>query len=580
MKRQTFYSIALPLMALLFIEGHISKVNSDHSERISLIQTPMCMENLEVSDLVTIVDTAKNRPLIFTGLGNYHFKVSTSNPLAQKFFDQGLSLYYAFNHAEAYRSFNEASRIDPDCAMAYWGQALCLGPNINAPMDASDATIVFNAIQKAVFLAPNSTEKEQSLIMALSKRYVANPPENRAYLDSAYALSMKKVVDKYPDDLDAASLYAEALMDLSPWNFWLKDGRPQPWTAAILAPLEGVLKKDTNHVGANHFYIHAVEASQQAEMGIPSAKRLETLLPAAGHLVHMPSHIYIRTGRYHEGTLTNEASVKADLAYMNECNSKGLFGLLYHPHNYHFLWACTTLEGRKKYTLETGQILSSKYEVSLMLSPFGFFVQHVYSTPIFALVRVGEWDSLLKFTEPVNSAVYARAMWHYGRGVAYAKKGMTEMAEKERIALLPLMKDSTLNDISAGALNTPYAVMDIAEKIIAAEIYVAQKDFDKAIQVLQQTIVLEDALNYNEPADWHHPVRQILGAVLIESGNLKEAEKVYLEDLQTYPENGWSLYGLHQSLLKQGREKEAKLVKQRYDKAFAYADIKLASSRF
>ncbi|NEU06998.1 hypothetical protein GZH53_01625 [Flavihumibacter sp. R14] len=580
MKRNTLFAVALPVLALLLFEDHSSKVREVYSAYRNSIKSPMCTGNLKASDLVTIVDTAKARPVIFSGLGDHHFKVSTSNASAQKFFDQGLALYYAFNHAEAYRSFNEASRLDPACAMAFWGQALCLGPNINAPMDAADATVVFNAIQKAVFLAPKSTEKEQAYIMALSKRYVANPPENRAHLDSAYANAMKKVVAKYPSDLDAASLYAEALMDLSPWNFWLKDGSAQPWTAEITELLESVLKRDPDHVGANHFYIHTVEASQTAERGMPSAKRLETLLPAAGHLVHMPSHIYIRTGRYHEGSVTNEASVKADQAYLNQCNSQGLYALVYHPHNYHFLWACTTLEGRGKYAVEVAQTLGSKQDAAMMVSPFGFQVQHFSVTPIFAMVRFGKWDDLLKIPEPDKKTVYARAMWHYGRGVAYARQGMIDKAERERSALLPLMKDSTLNSISVGALNTPYALMEIAEKIISAEIYAAKRNYDKAIPLFKEAVDLEDKLNYNEPADWHQPVRQILGAVLLEKGSAKEAEKVYLEDLRIYPQNGWSLFGLQQSLLKQGRKKEAMKVKKRFDKAFAYADVKLASSRF
>ena len=260
--------MALPVLVLLFLADHSSSVKdySVISARQVSIKTPMCSGEIKPSELVKIVDTAKVRPILFTGLGNYHFKVTTSNTSAQKYFDQGLSLYYAFNHAEAYRSFNEASRLDSNCAMAYWGQALCLGPNINAPMDPADATVVFNAIQTAVFLAPKATEKEQDYIMALSERYVANPPDNRAHLDSAYARAMKKVVDKYPNDLDAASLYAEALMDLSPWNFWLKDGSPQPWTAGDTRSSGGVLKKDKNHVGGNHFYIHAIEASHKAEL--------------------------------------------------------------------------------------------------------------------------------------------------------------------------------------------------------------------------------------------------------------------------------------------------------------------------
>lgn len=567
-------------MVLLTIEDHSPITENDYAFKTSQIQSPMCSAELKASDLFSIVDTARRRPIIFEGLGNYHFKVSTANAAAQKFFDQGLSLYYAFNHAEAYRSFNEASRLDPNCAMAFWGQALCLGPNINAPMDAADAKVVFNAIQKAVFLAPGSTPREQAYIGALSKRYVANPPANRSHLDSAYARAMKKVVEQYPADRDAASLYAEALMDLSPWNFWLKDGSAQPWTAEILALLEGVLKRDPKHVGANHFYIHAVEASQKAEAGMPSAKRLETLLPAAGHLVHMPAHIYIRTGRYHEGSLSNEASIKADQAYLNQCNSQGLYALIYHPHNYHFLWACTTLEGRKDYALQTSQVLRSKADTALMAGPFGFFVQHMYATPIFAMVRFGEWEKLLKMPEPQKNAIYARAMWHYGRGVAYAKTGQTGLAEREKTALIPLKNDTTLTSISAGALNTPNALMEIAGKVLEAEIYAARKNADQAILTLKEAIVLEDQLNYNEPADWHHPVRQILGAVLLKQGKLKEAGQLYRQDLETYPENGWSLSGLYQCLQREGSRQEALQVQARLQKAFAHSDLKLTSSSF
>lgn len=566
-------------MAVLFSGNFSSKNYIEGSFYSPSVRIPMCI-GLKTTNLVKLVDTAKNGPPIFSGLGNYYFKVSTDNKLAQKYFNQGLALYYGFNHAEAYRSFFEASKLDPNCAMAYWGQALCLGPNINAPMDAADAAVVFAAVQKAGFQSAKATERERDYIQALSKRYILNSPQDRSELDKAYSVAMKELVTKYPDDLDAASLYAESLMDLHPWDFWLKDGTAQPWTAEILQNLEKVLKLDKYHAGANHFYIHAVEASQNAARAMASAERLKTLMPGAGHLVHMPSHIYIRTGLYHEGTLTNEASVKADQSYLTQCNSKGLYGLIYHPHNYHFLWACTTLEGRGDYAIKTAHILSSKVDEEMMLSPFGFGVQHFYVTPVFAKVRFGKWDDILAMKIPDKKLVYANAIYHYGRGVAFARKGQNEKALVERSELRQLITDTTLKSISVGALNSPYAIMAIAEKVLSAEIANAKKDYITAASILKQAIELEDALNYNEPADWHHPVRQILGALLLKTGKAAEAEKLYREDLKVYPENGWSLYGLQQSLLKQNKADEAKSIKIKFEKAFAFADVKLTESSF
>lgn len=513
------------------------------------------------------------------GLGDYHYAVTTAVPEAQAFFDQGLRLYYGFNHLEAYRAFREAARLDPSCAMSYWGQALTLGPNINAPMDASDESRVVEAVEKALSLMDNASPKERALINAIARRYVANPPADRRPLDEAYAVAMKEVRQQYPHDPDIAALYAEALMDLHPWDYWLKDGTPQPWTPEIVTLLEGVLTSTVNHPGANHFYIHAVEASSNPAKGLPSADRLRTLLPNAGHLVHMPAHIYIRTGKYHEGSLTNQASIKADLAYLTECHSQGLYALMYHPHNYHFLWACATLEGRSELALQAARDLQGKSDRSMMLSPFGYIIQHLYATPIFAMTRFGKYDSLLQMPAPDKQWKFVTAMWHYGRGTAYARKGKPAEALKEADAIAAIRSDTSLKSIEVGARNSSYLVMEIAEKIVRGEIAAAQKDYPAAIALLTEAMKVEDALLYNEPVDWHHPVREILGDVLLQAGQHALAEKYFQEDLQAYPESGWALMGLYNSLKAQGKTSEAAAVKKRYDKAFEKADIKLASSR-
>lgn len=525
------------------------------------------------------LDSTRPVAPLLKGLGNYHFPVTTKEPQAQLFFDQGIRLYYAFNHMEAYRSFLEASRIDPSCAMSYWGQALSLGPNINAPMDAADISKVVEAGQKARSLAALVTPREQAYIAAIATRYAAGATENRQHLDEAYAAAMQQLHRQYPKDLDAAALYAESIMDLHPWEYWQKNGQPQPWTPEILQLLETVLQKDKDHPGANHFYIHAVEASSQPEKAMASARRLPALLPGAGHLVHMPSHIYIRTGMYHDGTLVNEASIKADQAYINQCNSQGLYALFYHPHNYHFLWACATLEGRSGLALEAATTLAGKVDTPLMRGPFGFVVQYLYASPLFAKVRFGKWDELLQTPSPDKGLVFVTAIWHYARGIAYVRKDRLREAEQDRQSILALMKDTSLPHIRVGARNTPEAVMAIAEKILAGEIAARKKDHANAIAVLTEAVKMEDDLNYTEPADWPNPVREILGAVLLEAGQYSDAEKCYEEELQLLPENGWALIGLYKSLKAQNRLQDAVEVMDRFDRAFSRADIKLNASR-
>ncbi|KAA2239173.1 hypothetical protein F0L74_23490 [Chitinophaga agrisoli] len=528
-------------------------------------------------DLLT--DSTKPMAPKLEGLGTYHCPVTTKVPEAQDFFDQGLRLYYGFNHLEAYRAFREAARLDPGFAMSYWGQALTLGPNINAPMDAADEGKVVEAVNQAVALMEPVTPREKALIRALAQRYVANPPADRRPLDEAYAAAMREAHQQFPEDLDITSLTAEALMDLHPWDYWQKNGDAQPWAPEIVALLEGVLQKAPDHPGGNHFYIHAVEASATPQKALASADRLRTLMPNAGHLVHMPSHIYIRTGMYAKGSETNQASIKADEAYLTECHSQGLYALFYHPHNVHFLWACATLEGRSELALQTARTLQSKADRSMMLSPFGYVIQHLYSTPIFAMVRFGKWDSLLQMPAPDKHLRFVNAMWFYGQGVAYARTNQPEKAQLAADSIAAIRADTSLKSIETGARNSSYAIMDIAEKIVRGEIAAAQKDYPTAIATLTEAVKLEDALLYNEPVDWHHPVRELLGDVLLRAGQFNMAEQYYQEDLKNFPESGWALMGLYKSLEGQGRGKEAGAVKKRYNKAFSRADIKLSGSR-
>jgi tetratricopeptide (TPR) repeat protein len=393
----------------------------------------------------------KKAPL-FSNLGNLEFKITTSSNLAQKYFNQGVALTYGFNHAEAYRSFKEVSRLDPECAMAYWGMAIVLGPNINAPMDGADVPTAYEAIQKAMALLNDETQREKDYVFALSKRYINEHIEDRTPLDSAYADAMRKLSHKYPDDLNAATMFAESVMDLHPWDYWLKDGTPQSWTEEILSTLERVLKKDHEHMGANHLYIHAVEASKNPHRGIPSAEKLAYVAPGAGHLVHMPAHIYIRTGKYHEGSLANKMAIKSDEEYLSQCFQQGLYPLGYYPHNYHFLWATATLEGDSKTALDAAISTSQKPPDSL-LNVCGYqTLQHFAVIHLYGYVTFGKWDEILREPEPSKERFYPRGVWHYARGMAFVAKNNLEKASTELNILNQLKSKKEVEDLLSGGL--------------------------------------------------------------------------------------------------------------------------------
>ena len=510
-------------------------------------------------------------------LGTHTFAVTTRSKQAQLFINQGVNLAYGFNHAEAGRAFREAARLDPGCAMAYWGQALVLGPNINAPMTAEDEPKAYELAQKAVALKSKATPRERAYIDAVAQRY-SGKADDRAARDRAYADAMGALVGRFPDDLDAATMYAEALMDLRPWNYWMRDGRPYPGTSEIVSTLERVLARNPNHPGANHYYIHAMEATKTPEMAEAAADRLLKLMPGAGHMVHMPSHLYYRVGRYADAQAANVAAIEADEDYISQCRAQGLYPMAYYPHNIHFLWFAATAEGRSQVSIESARKLASKVsdealdQVPLLAS---FRV-----APWYALTRFGKWDEMLAEPAPANRFRYLKGTWHYARGLAHLGKGQIEDAEVELAELRRIATDPALNN-KLFSLNTAEAILSAAPEVLAGELAARRKDFGAAIAHLERAVRLEDGLVYTEPSEWHYPPRQALGAVLIAAGRFNEAETVYWEDLRRNPDNGWSLFGLAQALRAQdGRGDETAAAQARFEKAWARADVTLTASRF
>lgn len=509
-------------------------------------------------------------------LGPHAFPVTTKSRPAQLFVNQGVNLAYGFNHAEAGRAFREAARLDPGCAMAYWGQALVLGPNINVPMSPDDEPKAHELARKAVALKPRASERERAYIDALARRYSGRAGD-RAARDRDYADAMRDLHRRYPDDLDAATLYAEALMDLRPWGYWTRDGKPYPGTAEAVATLEAVLKSNPRHPGANHYYIHLMEPTKNPERAEAAADRLLKLMPGAGHMVHMPSHIYQRVGRYADSSAANEQAVLADEDYIAQCRAQGIYPMAYYPHNVHFLWWASTMEGRSRAAVEAARKVASKVTDEMMGElPLlaGFRV-----VPYYALTRFGLWDEMLAEPAPADRFSYLKGTWHYARGVALGAKGRLADAEVELAELRRIAADPSLN-YSLFSPNTAAAILAIAPEALAGDLAARRKEYDRAIAHLERAVRLEDGLVYTEPTEWHYPPRQVLGAVLLEAGRPKEAETVYWEDLKRNPENGWSLFGLAQALKAQGREGEVAGIEERFRKAWARADVTLAASRF
>ncbi|MFK7923112.1 MAG: tetratricopeptide repeat protein [Bacteroidia bacterium] len=517
---------------------------------------------------------------LFENLGDLHFPVSTDNELAQKYFDQGLVLAYGFNHAEAARSFYYASKLDPECAMAYWGYAYVLGPNYNAGMESDNYERAYVAIQTAIDLAKDrATEKERSLIMALSKRYVKEPVADRYALDEAYAAEMMILHQEFPDDADIGALTAEAMMNLHPWDLYDAAGNLKEWTPPILNTLEGILEKHPEHSGANHFYIHAIESSQTPEKGLISAKRFDDgLVPNAGHLVHMPSHIYIRTGDYHKGSLANIQAIVVDSTYVSACNAQGAYPLAYFPHNQHFLAATATLEGNSHWALQAADAVAANANLQLMKEPGWGTIQHYYTIPFYVYVKFGKWDEILRMENAASGLDYPTAMLHYARGMAFAAQGHIEKAKAELSSLAALAANETLKEVTIWDINSVYELVQIAEKVLRAEILAEGQNYDQSITMLKEAIAIEDKLNYNEPPDWFFSVRHSLGAHQLAAGKAREAVQTYLADLERLPRNGWALHGLVQAYTKLNEVAKAQELAKQWKTAWAHADVELQGS--
>ncbi len=520
----------------------------------------------------------KKAPLL-SGLEGIDFPITTKSAEAQKYFNQGLMLAFGFNHAEAARSFYEVTRQDSTCAMGWWGFAYVLGPNYNAGMEPDNFQRAYDAIQKAQSLSVNCTPKEKDLIRALSQRYSNDSDTPRPRLDSSYMAAMRNVFKKYPNDADIAALFAESIMNLHPWQLWKSDGAMQPWTPEIVAILEKALQINPKHAGANHFYVHAQEMSQHAEKALPSAKLLETLVPGAGHLIHMPSHIYIRIGRYHEGLIVNQKASLVDSLYVEACHAQGAYPLGYFPHNYHFVAACGTLSGESKSAMIGAKQTADHAHKKLMLDPAWGTLQHYYTIPWYIQVKLGLWDDILHSPAPEKNLKYPLVIWHYAQAMAVLSQNKTALAKMHLSEMKSILKDTTLKAITIWNINNVYDLCAIASKTIEGEISAKEKNYTQSIALLKEAVAKEDALNYNEPADWFFSIRHHLGAVLIDAGKYEEAIKVYEQDLRTYPHNGWALKGLMNAYAKTGDKKKYDLAKREFDEAWKYADIKISSSR-
>lgn len=517
---------------------------------------------------------------LFDGLEGVNFTITTDDTLVQRYFNQGLMLAYGFNHAEAARSFFQATRLDPTCAMAWWGYAYVLGPNYNAGMDPGNYERAYKAIQTAITCSENATAAEQDLINALAGRYVAEPIVDRSGLDQAYADALGKVHEKYPDDPNIGTLYAEALMDLHPWDLWQEGGEPKSWTPEILEVLTSIIDQFPRHAGAHHLYIHAVEASPTPELGIASSRIFDQdLVPGAGHLIHMPSHIYIRTGDYHAGTVANIRAVKADSLYTTLCHAQGAYPLSYYPHNYHFLAATATLEGNKYWAIKAAEKVAAQADRQVMLQPGWGTLQHYYTIPFYVHVKFGNWSEILAW-EPENpELIYPTAIQTYARGMAFLGTGDLSMAKTEAEKLKKFAKDSSLTKITIWDINSVDQMVTIASNVLQGEIQAQQGDYESAVTHLQKAISLEDQLNYDEPPDWFFSVRHHLGAVLLESNQYEEAITVLEEDLKNFPKNGWAHHGLLAAYTELGDPTGIENMQAAISTSWQTADITIESSR-
>ena len=504
-----------------------------------------------------------------SGMGNHHHPVSTTNAEAQKFFDQGLTFVYAFNHDEAIKSFQRAAELDPQLAMAHWGIALALGPNINLDVDPEREKAAWNAAQKALELSRNAPEHERAYINALVQRYSNDPGADLKKLAVDYKEAMGALVKRYPDDLDLATLYAESAMNLRPWKLWTRDGTPAEGTEEIVTVLESVLRRDPDHVGANHYYIHAVEASRNPERAYASAERLHTLVPAAGHLVHMPAHIYMRTGNYQGATAANARAAEVDRAYIAKHGMSGIYPMMYYNHNLHFLASAAAMEGRYAEAREAATEVAKNADAIAREMPM---LQGPTQWPALMMVRFSRWDEILKLPQPTVGS-QASALWHFARGVAYAETGRIREAEQEYKQLAGHF--AKIPPDEAFMLNNGRAVIGVAQAILEARLAEARKENDRAVALLREAIRREDSLSYDEPANWPNPVRETLGGLLLRLGRYDDAEAVFREELNINPRSGRSLFGLMKTLEAKKETAGANAIRGQFEKAWSRADAPL-----
>ncbi|MCA0932595.1 hypothetical protein LCM02_09035 [Lutimonas saemankumensis] len=515
--------------------------------------------------LLEDVDSTRQIAPLFENLGSHEFKITTKNKSSQIFFNQGLNLAFAFNHSESHRSFLEAERLDPEAAMNYWGQAYVLGPNINDQIpDAERRMSAYKAIQEALNKKQGTSKKEMALIEALSHRYSKDSLADLKELNSNYMEAMKTVAEKFPEDADILTLYAASVMNTVPWDYWDKKGNPSPNIAEAKQALEKAMKINPSHPGTHHYYIHMVELPKP-DLAVPSAEKLAALMPGAGHMVHMPGHIYMRVGRYKEAVEANQAAILVDEDYISQCFAQGQYPLGYYPHNIHFLWSAATMMGNEAIAIEAAKKTAEKVSVSNLDD--GQFFQNFAATPMLAYMRFGKWNEILTIPDPGDEYTYLKMIWTFTRGVAFTRKGNLKEAKEELKLLENRDKDLGHENISK-----------VAFHVLSGEVAAASGDLMNGIEQLRIAVEFEDQLPYDEPSVWYVPTRQVLGDLLMRNGQYEEAEKVYLEDLDYYRQNGWSLMGLHKSLKAQQKIQEAEEVMISFKKAWKHADIEIESS--
>jgi tetratricopeptide (TPR) repeat protein len=503
---------------------------------------------------------------LMAGLGDLHHPVSTKSKQAQEFFDQGLRLIYSFNHDEAARSFQKAAALDPKLAMAYWGVAEAVGPNYNDPASDDRFKQAHEAIQKAADLSGNASDSERGYISAMAKRFPADPKTDLHKAAEDYRDAMREVVKSNPDDLDAATLFAESGMNLHPWGLWRLDGTPAEGTDEIVATLESVIKRDPNHLGALHYYIHTVEASNSPERALAAANRLASLAPGAGHIVHMPAHIYIRTGDYAAAAKTNEQAAAVDRAYIQRTGVQGIYPMMYYSHNLHFIAMCSAMVGDYAESNKAAQMLAAHVAPSVKAMPP---LEGFMTIPMAVNVRFHKWDAILALKEPAPEMNTVTGFWHFARGMALAGKGRIADAEAEYKIVSAAEKATPPDAIFQMPINNKTKdILKIAENVLGAQIALAKKDNTAAVSMLREAVTVQDTLKYDEPQDWFFPVRESLGGTLLISGDAKGAEQVFREDLGRNLRNPRSLFGLHQALKAQERNSDAWFVDQEFHKAW------------